>query len=507
MNRKMKSDTMKNEKMKNEKILEATIGVIHHLMGEGLITCRSLIEFYLKRIEAYDRKGPMLKSIIQVNPKALEIADRLDEKFSKSGLSGPLHGIPILLKDNILTKGFETTAGSDSLRGFIPTEDAYCVEKLMEAGGIILAKTNLHEFALLGETLSSVGGQTQNPYDLTRTPGGSSGGTAASVAANFGMVGIGTDTVTSIRTPASACSLVGFRTTTGLLSRRGVIPYSSTQDNVGPITRTVEDAVKVMDVLVGFDPKDPITAWSLKNRKESYLEHLKIEGLREKRIGVLKTFLGTEEKHKAVNEIMYRRLEDMKNHGANIIEIDEVIKVQSLIDDVSVHYHELKKELDQFLGKLGDQVSINSLSELIASGKYHRDIDENLKKAEKLSTDSKDYHRRLTKREELRNLLMEVMAKYEVDALVYAMQKIPVVKIGKKADDQNGAISSIAGFPSMVLPGGYTEPTKEAPGGVPVGIEFLARPWDEAALIEIGFGFEQFTKCRKLPYSVPPLED
>jgi amidase len=494
-------------KTRHEDILEATIGEIHHMMAAGEITCRSLIEFYQKRIEAYDQQGPKLKSIIQINPKALEFADQLDEKFKESGLVGPLHGIPVLLKDNILTKGFETTAGSESLRGFIPKEDAYSVKKLIEAGAIIFAKTNLHEFALHGETVSSVGGQTLNPYDLTRTPGGSSGGTAAAVAANFGMVGLGTDTVTSVRTPASACSLVGLRPTTGLISRHGVIPFSSTQDSIGPMTRTMEDAVKILDVLTGYDPEDPITAWALRNKQESYLAHLNIEGLRGKRIGILKTFLGKTEEHQAVDEVMYRRFEEMRNHGAIMVEVEEEIDAPSLGEEVSVHYHELKRDLNKFLGDLGDQVEVNSLSDIIASGKYHKDIEEALKHAEEYTGESKAYYESLVKRQQLRDMVMELLAKYDLDAAVYPLQKIPVVKIGEKADDQNGAISSIAGFPSIVLCGGYTDSTEDAPGGVPVGIEFMTRPWDEGTLIEIAFGFEEFTKCRKPPYATPPLDE
>ena len=223
-------------------IMETTVSLVHAAMKAGEVTSRALVDSYLRRIEAYEKKGPSLHSIIAVNPKACDEADYLDRKLAETGeLQGPLHGIPVMLKDNVNTFDMATTAGSVSLEGYIPNEDAFITKRLRDAGAIILAKTNLHEFAIWGETISSMLGQTVNPYDLTRTPGGSSGGTGAAIAANFGIIGIGTDTINSIRSPASACSLAGIRPTVGLVSRAGIVPYSLTQDTAGPICRTVED--------------------------------------------------------------------------------------------------------------------------------------------------------------------------------------------------------------------------------------------------------------------------
>ena len=269
---------------------EATISGIHDAMKKGTITCRILVEHYLKRIEAYDQKGPSLNSIICVNPKALEEADELDKKFREKGLTGPLHGIPVLLKDNVDTFDMPTTAGSKSLEGFYPDDDAFITKNFRNAGALILAKTNLHEFAIWGETISSIQGQTLNPYDLERTPGGSSGGTGAGIAANFGTVGIGTDTINSIRSPASANNLVGIRPTIGLVSRDGIVPYSFTQDTAGPITRTVEDGVRVLDVISGYDSSDDETAWGEGKKPDSYVRYLNNDGLKGKRIGVLESF-------------------------------------------------------------------------------------------------------------------------------------------------------------------------------------------------------------------------
>ncbi|MDD2481413.1 MAG: amidase family protein, partial [Lutispora sp.] len=294
---------------------EATIASVHAAMEAGKLTCRQLVEMYIERIESFDKQGPAINTVIMINPKALEIADSLDEQFKESGFTGPLHGIPVLLKDNVDTGDMPTTAGSLSLEGMIPEDDAFITAKLKEAGAIILAKVNLHEFAVWGETASSILGQTLNPYDLTRTPGGSSGGTGAGIAANFGIIGIGTDTINSVRSPASACSLVGLRPTVGLVSRDGIVPYSMTQDTAGPIMRTVEDAARVLDVISGYDAKDPATAWSIGYVPESYTEFLNKDGLNEKRIGILKSFFGTAEIHKEVNEAVNKSLEDMKNNG------------------------------------------------------------------------------------------------------------------------------------------------------------------------------------------------
>lgn len=483
-------------------IMEATIADFHNAMKNDMITCRGLIELYIKRIEAYDQQGPSLNAVIKVNPKALETADQLDEKFRNSGFVGPLHGVPVLLKDNVDTGDMETTAGSLSLEGVIPEDDAFITRKLIEAGAIILAKVNLHEFAVWGETASSILGQTLNPYDLTRTPGGSSGGTGAGIAANFGMVGIGTDTINSIRSPGSACSLVGFRPTIGLVSRDGIVPYSLTQDTAGPITRTIEDAVKVLDVISEYDPADSATAWSVGRMNTSLTVHLKPNGLTDKRIGVLRSFFGKDEIHKEVNEVINNSLEVMKNNGATLVDIDEDINSDKLVKEVSVHLYDLKRDLNTYLQNLGDVSNVHSLDEIIISGKFHKGIEENIKTANKLETETLEYYERLVKRDRLRNQIIEIFAKYNIDVIVYPHQKRPVVKIGESQVERNGVIGSVTGFPACTVPAGFTKPTETAPIGVPIGIEFLAREWDEQQLIEVLYGFEQLTKFRKPPVFV-----
>lgn len=478
---------------------EATISSVHSAMRKGELTCRKLVEMYIERIEKYDKKGPSINSIIMLNPKALEIADELDNKLKKTGFVGPLHGIPVLLKDNIDTGDMPTTAGSLSLEGVIPEDDSFITKRLKEAGAIILAKTNLHEFAVWGETISSILGQTLNPYDLDRTPGGSSGGTGAGIAANFGIIGIGTDTINSIRSPASACSLVGFRPTVGLVSRDGIVPYSMTQDTAGPIMRTVEDTARVLDVIAGYDPSDPQTAWSIGHIPKTYTEFLNKDGLKGKRIGVLNSFFGNESIHSEVNEVINNSLEQMKNSGAILIPIEEYIDADKLVKEVSVHLYDLKAHLNIYLKDLGLRAEVHSLADVIASGKYHKGIEDNIKLAETLDINTPEYNERLVKRMELRNLVIEIMAKYDLDAIVYPHQKRPVVKIGEPQVERNGVIGSVTGFPSCVVPAGFTSPTNSAPIGVPVGLEILCREWQEPKLIEIAYAFEQGTYFRKPP--------
>jgi amidase len=492
--------------MKPFAIEEATIAQVHQSMKDGTLTCRKLVEEYLARIEAYDQQRPKLNAVIYINPKALEEADALDQKFAVRGLSGPLHGIPVLLKDNVDTNDMPTTGGSLSLEGLTPENDAFITRKFRESGALILAKMNLHEFAIWGETISSILGQTLNPYDQTRTPGGSSGGTGAAIAANFGMVGIGTDTINSIRSPSSATNLVGIRPTIGLVSRDGIIPYSFTQDTAGPICRTVEDAARVLDVIAGYDQADDETAWSIGRKPSSYATFLKEGGLVEKRMGVLEGFFGIGAIHKDTNKAVKRCIEVMKEQGAKIVSLNEKIDSDYLVNDVSVHLHDLKDHLNVYLGALQNHAPVHSVEEVLASGKYHKGIEENLKKAMTLSTGTAEYHKRLVERSKLQTQVMKLIADYHLDALVYPHQKQLVCKVGGSQIERNGVLGSVTGFPSICVQAGFSTPSETAPIGVPIGMEILGRPFSEATLIEIAYGFEQATHHRKPPLSAPPLK-
>lgn len=468
---------------------EMTIASVHTAMKKSNLTCVELINMYLERIQKYDKKGPHINSVICINPKSLDMAHQLDLAFAQNGITKPLHGIPVLLKDNIDTKDMPTTAGSIALKGVIPSDDAHIVRKLKEAGAIILAKVNLHEFAVWGETVSSILGQTFNPYDLTRTPGGSSGGTAAAIAADFGLIGIGTDTINSIRSPASACSLVGLRPTTGLVPRNGIVPYSQTQDTAGPIMRTVEDTAKVLDIIAEKEDRTP-----------SYTAYLKREGLNKKRIGILHSFFGQDQIHNQVNGILLNGLQIMKENGAILIDIEEDISSDALVSNVSVHLYELRPHLNQYLKSLGKKSTYHSLEEIIASGKYHEGIRDPIMHAQTLDMNTKEYEQRQIKRKETQHLIMTIMEKYNLDALVYPHQKRPVVKVGQVQVDRNGVLASVTGYPSIVIPAGFTQPTDTAPLGLPVGMEFLGKQWQEPTLLEMAYGFEQLTK-----YRMPPM--
>jgi len=486
-------------------IMEATVAGIHGAMRRCELTCAELVEEYVRRIEAYDRTGPALKSVILVNPEAPREAAGHDRTMAGGGPTGTLHGIPVLLKDNVETAGMTTTSGSLSLRNYVPDSDAFIVKRLKAAGALILAKANLHEFAIWGESVSSVLGQSLNPYDLSRTPGGSSGGTGAGVAANFAAVGIGTDTINSIRSPSSACSCVGIRPTLGLVSRSGISPYSLDQDTAGPICRTVADAAIVLDAIAGFDPDDPATAWSVGNMPASYASCLRTDGLEGKRIGVLRSLFGDGPEHEEVNLAMKCCLDEMKEAGAEVIDVDQPFDANHVVSEVSVHLHTLRDDLEGYLDGLGAKTAYRTLEELADSGEVHPGIVDNLRRAASLGRDGDEYRRRTIRRLVLRTRIVKLMADLLLDALVYPHQKRLVVPVGEPQTERNGALASAAGFPAITLPGGFSRPTGDAPVGVPIGIEFMGRPWSERDLISIAYAFEQRTLFRRTPPFVPPL--
>ena len=484
---------------------EATVAGVRRALRSGALTVRKLVGMSLERIEACDRKGPRLNAVITVNPNALKEAAALDARFRKTGPAGPLHGIPVLLKDNVNTKDMPTTGGSRSLEGYVPPRDATITKRLRDAGAVLLAKANLHEFAVWGETVSSILGQTLNPYDLTRTPGGSSGGTGAGLAAGYGILGIGTDTVNSIRSPASACSLVGIRPTIGLVSRDGIIPYSFTQDAAGPMARTVADAAAMLGVLAGYDPGDPATAWGIGHVERDYTRHLRKDGLRGKRIGVLRSFFGTRPIHEEVNAVTRKAIADCRRLGAVMVELSTPdLDSGAIVSDISVHLYDLRPDLDSYLGDPKAATPVQSLGAIIASGKYHPGIEKNIMEAMALQRDAA-YFERLAKRAKLQERVMALMAEQRLDALVFPHQKRPAVPVGESQVERNGSLGSVTGFPSIVVPGGFTRPTETAAIGVPVGIEFLGRPWTEGLLIAIAYAYEQGTKNRRPPPTTPAL--
>lgn len=491
--------------MKNFQLMETTISKVHAAMLSGELSCRQLVEAYLARINAYEKKGPSINAIISVNPNALDEADRLDATLKETGkLIGPLHGIPVMLKDNIDTFDMATTAGSASLEGFVPDDDAFITVRLRRAGALILAKTNLHEFAIWGETISSILGQTLNPYDLTRTPGGSSGGTGAAIASNIGIIGIGTDTINSVRSPSSANSLVGIRPTIGLVSRDGIVPYSLTQDTAGPICRTVEDCVRTLDVIAGYDTADAETAWSVGRQPSSYLPFLKVEGMKNKRIGILESFFGKENYNQAVNTVVRDAMKYFEMGKATLIPITDDIDSGWLTRDVSVHLDDFKTHLNSYLSALRIDAPVHSMEEVLASGKYHPGVEDNMMTAMKLDVGTPEYNKKLVRQAEMRTRIMKIMADLELDAIIYPHQQQLVCKVGSGQQQRNGVLCSVTGFPSIVVPAGFA-PSPEAPIGVPVGMEIIGRPFSEPVLIEIAYSFEQASHLRRPPVSTPDL--
>lgn len=477
-----------------------TIEQAHAAMLAGDLTARELVTACLARIDACDKQGPAINAVLTVNPRALELADELDAKLRRRGLAGPLHAIPVLLKDNIHTKDMPTTAGSQSLAGFTPPSDAFVTRRLREAGAIVLAKVNLHEFAVWGETVSSLGGQTLNPYDLTRSPGGSSGGTGAGLAAGYGIAGLGTDTVNSVRSPASACCLVGLRPTLGLVSRAGIVPYSLTQDTAGPLARTVADTARVLTAIAGYDPADAATAWSVGYTDDDYSRHLAPGALAGARLGVVETFFGADDVHREVNTVTAAALATLKDLGATLVAISNpALDAASLVAETSVHIHDLKRDLDTYLADPSMTPPVKSLAAIIASGKYHPGIEANLKQAMAVAADQNEYWRRLARRGELRQLVTSIIVDNRLDALIYPHQKRLVVPVGQPQADRNGVLASIIGFPAITLPAGFSQPTAAAPRGIPVGIELLGRPWSEPLLLKLAYAFEQATGHHKPP--------
>ena len=483
------------------KIEEANIADVHRAMSNGQITARQLVETYLKRIAAYDKKGPAINAIIEINPKALEEADRLDAAFKKTGLTGPLHGIPILVKDAIATTDLPTTGGSLSLQGFVPKNEATIVRKLKAAGAIILGKTNLDEFTFGTRGISSLGGQTLNPYDLTRNPAGSSGGSGAAVSANFAMAALGTDTGSSIRYPSSATSLVGLRATVGLVSRTGIMPNSMTQDTGGPLARSVADTARLLDAIAGYDASDTATAWSVGQVAKSYTAGLDAKSLRGARIGVLESFYATGEEAADVNAAMAASADSMRKAGATLVPIKDAFDINE-IGEMQVATYETTFYFDAYLKQ--ENAPFKSLEAILNSGKLAKEISDSTRNRIKLTMNDPEFKERMLKRGLLQDRVMKIMADQKLDAIIYPFSRTLVGKVGGVQARHNGFLSAVTGFPALILPAGFSKPSATAPIGVPIGLEMLGRPWSEAKLLKMGFAFEIATKIRRPPQGFSP---
>jgi Asp-tRNA(Asn)/Glu-tRNA(Gln) amidotransferase A subunit family amidase len=500
------------------RIEETTIARIHAAMRAGQLGCRELVQQYLRRIEAYDKNGPELNSIVVLNPDALKEADEMDRQFKSGRLTGPLHCIPTVVKDNFETRGLQSAAGSLALSGFVSEKDAFQVRKIREAGALVLAKSNMAEWAFTPyETVSSIlPGYTRNPYALNRVTAGSSGGTAAAVAANLAAIGLGSDTGNSIRGPSAHQALAGIRSTMGLTSRGGVVPLNFLADVAGPMTRTLEDGVAVLAVIAGSDPDDPMTIpdtplardFSPPDRPAAlpdYARALHRDGLKGARIGVLRQAYERETADPEIVAVFMTALDDMRRAGAVIVDPVRVDLDQAQRPPDAGPCAGFKHDINRYLASHGDRVPVHSLAEIIKSRRFHPSVQRRLEQAQdgpENGYDSPACRADAAYRAQVRTAVMATMGSAKLDAFVYPTWSNPPRLIGDlntPHGDNSQFFSPTTGFPAINVPMGYTR------GVLPAGITFLGRAWDEATLIRLAYAYEQATRHRRPPPSAPPL--
>lgn len=482
----------------------AGIAEIQEAVAAGRLTYERLVQLYLQRIEAYDQRGPKLNAVIQINPRALEIARALDREREGRGLRSPLHGIPVAVKDVVDVADIPSAGGNIALAGTYPAHDATVITKLREAGAIIFLKTNLDEFNLGSQGLSSLGGQVLNPYDLARNPGGSSAGTAVAVNVAFATVGIATETGGSIRSPASNNSIAGIAPSQGLVSRAGVITISYTQDRIGTHGKTVADAALLLSFMRGFDPEDLFTWESLgKLDPAPYTDGLDAASLTGARIGVFRDLFREGEEFADINRRIEEQIEFMRRQGAVIVDgLRTGMDLVAFFPQARASVYEFRFAFDAYLRRRGPASPLKSLAELVATGKYLRDLDTSFRLA--MSVESPDFDRRylarLENRVTIRRLIVELMDRYRVDALVHPFKSLAAPPLGTgDRGPRDNPVSAITGLPAIVVPAGVNAE------GLPIAIEFLGRPFSERTLIRLAHAYEQASKKRVLPPTTPGL--
>ena len=492
------SSCQRVDQPENINIKELTISDIHEAYANGSYNSEELVKAYIDAIEKFDDS---IHAITIINPDAVQVARSLDEEYQKTGKLRPLHGIPIIVKDNINTVGLPTTAGALALQNFIPEENAFVIQKLVKAGAIVLAKSNMAEWAFSPmHTESSTAGTTHNPYNLDYVPAGSSGGTAAAVASNFALGGLGTDTGNSIRGPSSHNSLVGFRTTLGLISREGIVPLYLRNDVAGPMCRTVEDATKIMEVMVGIDPKDPITENSLGKTQENYKQYLVDHGLEGSRIGVLRE-LSEYQTDPEIKELFEHAISDLDSLGAEIMDPVVIPNFAKLRQDQWCAT--FQNDVESFLRDYVKSDTMKTLEDIIRVGTHSEYAREGLLEhttAEGRWGDSDiqcqdAYHD--TKRIAFREAIENVMDSLKLDAIIYPSWNNKPAHIDRFQEEYKGdnsqVISPHTGQPAFTVPMGFTT------GNLPAGLQFLGRMYDEPTIIKLAYSYEQGTKLRKPP--------
>ena len=494
--------------VKDFELEELTIPELQSGMRTGKYTARSLVKKYLDRIDEIDKNGPALNSVIELNPDAISIAEALDRERKEKGPRGPLHGIPILIKDNIDTADrMMTTAGSLALVGSRPAEDAFVARKLREAGAVILGKTNLSEWANFRSSHSTSGwsgrgGQTHNAYALDRNPCGSSSGSGVAPAANLCAAAVGSETDGSVVCPSSANSLVGIKPTVGLLGRSGIIPISHNQDTAGPMARTVTDAAILLGALAGVDPNDPTTKPSAGKSFTDYTQFLNQDGLRGARLGVARKYFGFNDR---VDKLLNDQIAEMKKMGAVIVDPAD-IPTSGKFDDseLEVLLYEFKADLNKYLGRLGSSSRVHSLKEVIEFNERNRDRempyfgqDLFIKAEAKGPLTDKKYLQALARNHLLSRVqgIDFIMRKHRLDAMIAPTGGPAWPTDWINGDHFSGGYSSasaVAGYPHITVPAGYVF-------GLPVGISFFGGAWSEPKLIKYAYAFEQATKARQTP--------
>ena len=490
---------------------EATLTDLQAAMNNGSESAMSLASLYLDRIEAIDRRGPKVNAIIELNPDALAIAHKLDNERKAKGPRGPLHGIPVLIKDNIDTHDrMMTTAGSLALLGSIAQQDSTVARKLREAGAVILGKSNLSEWANFRGSRSTSGwsgrgGQTRNPYVLERNPSGSSSGSAAAVSANLCAFAVGTETDGSIVSPASHCGIVGIKPTLGLISRAGIIPIAHSQDTAGPMARTVTDAAILLGVLAGIDPRDPTTK---AGPEKDYAPFLDVNGLKGARLGVARKHFGATTRG---NKVLDAAIEAMKSAGAEIIDpADRPANASFGAAEQLVLLYEFKAGLNTYLASLGPNAPVRTIDDIIAFNERHRDRElqffgqETMIKArDKGPLTEPEYLEALAKAKRLagKEGIDVVMDQHRLDAII-APTSGPAGTIdylyGDRGEGGSSSPAAVAGYPSITVPAGEH-------AGLPIGLSFFGRAWSEGTLIKLAYAFEQRTKARRGPRFLPTL--
>lgn len=498
-------------------IEETTIAKVHAAMKAHQLTCHQLVDAYLQRIAKYDKNDPAINSIVLTNPNALKEADDLDRAFASRGLTGPLHCVPAIVKDNYETIGLQSADGSLALKGFVSDKDAFLVKRIRAAGAIVLAKSNMAEFAFSpNETVNSLLGTTRNPYDLTKVPAGSSGGTAAAVASNFGLVGLGSDTGNSIRGPSSHNALVGIRSTMGLTSRAGVIPLSYLADIAGPMTRTVEDAVVVFQVIVGEDPEDPMTARSRGRAIPRYADALKKDGLKRARIGVLHQAWERPPNPNAppnpnpppqiddeVAKVFAQALADLTTAGATIVDDAKIELPARTGGGGGGGCRGFKYDLDEYLATRGKNAPVHSLAEILASpaaASFPASVAQRARSQANGTPngpDSDACKADAAYREAFGAAVTKTMDALKLDAYVYPTWSFPprpLESATQQAGDNSQIFSPTSGFPAINVPMGFTRDNT-----LPAGMTIFGRAWDEATLIRLAYAYEQATRRRHGP--------